>query len=427
MLAFEDFETATKKEKYKEDISNSVNIINKIQSRIHEPKMIQTIFNSSKCPCASHLSNSIYMGDIDISSKKELADTIVTHQVKNFTSEKEKEMKGKLQSLLEDFPNDPIIKKRIEYTNNIYNQVKHDFPNKESLKFTPEEAKVFLDFTVAHELSHIYFDNKDKPQNFSKALLGAVVVDDNLVDKDNTEEDLTITNQGKLGKMINEMRADVMAQGILKKMYNENDPVFQSAIKKVSAIRMLGSLESINENQGVYNFYHIYNKEEKTLEKMPEVTKKNVREIESNVEKLALKNLKDFGFPINETVFYKEFFYGEKPQNFSKVERVDKSNDNIDEHFRRNEEETLRLITEEKEKYIKGPNTSIKDDINYSLNDHDDFTEKDKKIINSIPQQFNGVSIDSVINKINQDATLKGNVEQQIDFIEKIKLKQMMN
>ena len=161
------------------------------------------------------------------------------------------------------------------------------------------------------------------------------------------------------------MHADVMAQGILKKMYNENDPVFQSAMKKVSAIRMLGSLESINENQGVYNFYHIYNKEEKTLEKMPEVTKKNVREIESNVEKLALKNLKDFGFPINETVFYKEFFYGEKPQNFSKVERVDKSNDNIDEHFRRNEEETLRLITEEKEKYIKGPNTSIKDDINY--------------------------------------------------------------
>ena len=91
MLTFEDFETATKKEKYKEDISNSVNIINKIQSRIHEPKMIQTIFNSSKCPCASHLSNSIYMGDIDISSKEELADAIVTHQVKNFTPEKEKE------------------------------------------------------------------------------------------------------------------------------------------------------------------------------------------------------------------------------------------------------------------------------------------------------------------------------------------------
>lgn len=219
--------------------------------------------------------NSIYIGDIDISSKEELAVVIVAHQVKNFTPEKE--MKGKLQSLLEDFPNDPIVKKRIEYTNNIYNQVKHDFPNKESLKFTLEEAKVFLDFTVAHELSHVYFDNKDKPQNFSK------------------------------------------------------------------------------------------------------------------------------------------------------VERVDKSNDNIDEHFRRNEEETLRLITEEKGKDIKGPNTSIKDDINYSLNDHDDFTEKDKKIINSIPQQFNGVSIDSVINKINQDATLKGNVEQQIDFIEKIKLKQMMN
>ena len=190
---------------------------------------------------------------------------------------------------------------------------------------------------------------------------------------------------------------------------------------------MLGSLESINENQGVYNFYHIYNKEEKTLEKMPEVTKKNVKEIESNVEKLALKNLKDFGFPINETIFYKEFFYGEKPQNFSKVERVDKSNDNIDEHFRRNEEETLRLISEEKGENIKGPSTSIKDDINYSLNDQDNFTEKDKKIINSTPQQFNGVSIESVINKINQDATLKGNVEQQIDFIEKIKLKQMMN
>ena len=64
---------------------------------------------------------------------------------------------------------------------------------------------------------------------------------------------------------------------------------------------------------------------------------------------------------------------------------------------------------------------------NYSINDQDNFTEKDKKIINSTPQQFNGVSIESVINKINQDATLKGNVEQQIDFIEKIKLKQMMN
>ena len=52
------------------------------------------------------------MGDIDISSKEELADVIVAHQVKNFTPEKEKEMKGKLQSLLEDFPNDPIVKKK---------------------------------------------------------------------------------------------------------------------------------------------------------------------------------------------------------------------------------------------------------------------------------------------------------------------------
>lgn len=176
----------------------------------------------------------------------------------------------------ESLKEDPIFKQFSDFNKEIKAAIKNSRRHlKEDL--TPEEVEIFLKYTIAHELAHIYFPNKNNP-SYPKEI--------NL---------LSIREQSSpiIADIRDEIRSEVLAILFLKEDY-QNSKLFQNTLQKIADGRLLGIADNFVNRNIPHIFFHLY-KDNQSFFKNLNISKENLPEIEKQVDDITLKTVERMG------------------------------------------------------------------------------------------------------------------------------------
>lgn len=191
-----------------------------------------------------------------------------------------------------DFYHDRFFKEMSDYTPylspeqlKLYNKIVSYFPNKD-VKYQSKDFLIFANFVMAHELGHLFYDDKMNTVSIPSYIKNIELYD--------------YYTFSTLSDNEFEFRSDFLSLLYLRSVYPKD--VFDNFLSKLTISRMEDSIYSVVDYADSYYMYNFYNNAQYYLNKYTFSGlqhKDTYRDFRVDLEKIMLKSLTDLGLSYN--------------------------------------------------------------------------------------------------------------------------------